>query len=313
MIHIDRGIQTMNDKFYKKAVAVLSALIVIAVFALILRTDKDKIKSSEVENSVDTVSKTEQRTEVAIPIVMYHHVLKDESRLSQYIISPDEFEEDLKCLQKNGFETITVSQLVDYVENGAELPEKPIILSFDDGNLSFCEYICPLLEKYGEKAVLSIVGEFVDRYEENGDRSVNYACVNWNDVKRLSECGYVEIENHSYNMHTNGEGKRNGASKLKNETYEEYRKAIFEDAGALQGKIYEKTGVKPLCFTYPYGAISAVSDGIMKEIGFKCTLSCESGINIVNRSGGSCLYSMKRLSRFHNISLENLLKKWGQI
>lgn len=312
----------MKKNRYIGAVITLSVMLAVAVLAIVLRAVRSGnvgsgAGSESIDFSEESVSSSESESErvdiresVEVPIIMYHHVLKNENRWSNYVISPDEFEEDLKYLQANGYETITMTELIEYVENGKELPEKPIILTFDDGQLSFCEYICPLLEEYGEKAVLSVIGSCVDLYEENGDRTVDYACINWDDAVRITESGYAEIQNHSYDMHK--EEGRKGASKNWGESLENYRKAIFEDVGGLQEKILEKTGVKPNTFTYPYGAISVESDGIMKELGFKATLSCASGINVVEYGDFDDLYSLKRLTRFHKVTLESLLEEWGR-
>ncbi len=306
----------MKKSRYIGAVVTLSLMLAVAVTALVIRGVGDRITGTGAEIT-DTSDESESvsesgtvRESVEVPIVMYHHVLKNEKRWSNYVISPDEFESDLKYLQAQGYKTITMTELIDYAENGTELPEKPIILTFDDGQLSFCEYICPLLEEYGEKAVLSVIGSCVDLYEENGDRTVDYACINWDDAVRITESGYAEIQNHSYDMHK--EAGRKGASKKWGESLEEYRKAIFEDVGGLQEKILEKTGVKPNTFTYPFGAISAESDGIMRELGIKATLSCASGINIVRYGELDGLYSLKRLTRFHKVSLESLLEEWSR-
>ena len=54
---------------------------------------------------------------IKMPIIMYHSVLKDKSSQNDYVISPDLFESDLKYFQENGYTTVTVNDLIDYVFN----------------------------------------------------------------------------------------------------------------------------------------------------------------------------------------------------
>jgi hypothetical protein len=84
---------------------------------------------------------------VYLPIIMYHEVKP--CRAGKDVILPWEFENDLKYLSANNYTTITMSDLIDYVYNDGELPEKPIILSFDDGYLNTYVYVLPLLDGLG--------------------------------------------------------------------------------------------------------------------------------------------------------------------
>ena len=70
-----------------------------------------------------------------VTVVMYHLVSKGKAK-SRYIISPDELESDLKYLRDNGFATVVMQDLIDFVDGRSELPAKPVVLSFDDGNFS---------------------------------------------------------------------------------------------------------------------------------------------------------------------------------
>ena len=80
---------------------------------------------------INNFSKAQTETSVAVPIVMYHSLLKSKS--GNYIVHPETLENDLKYIQSKGYATITMTDLIDYVYNDGELPEKPIIITFDDG------------------------------------------------------------------------------------------------------------------------------------------------------------------------------------
>ena len=121
----------------------------------------------------------------------------------------------MQYLNENGYQSVSVEQVTAFVQNGAALPEKPIMLTFDDGYLSFAEYVLPLLKKYNQCAVLSVIGAYSDTYSQKEDRNVAYAHVTWEDVKALADSGRVDIENHTYNLHTID--ARKGSMKKKGE------------------------------------------------------------------------------------------------
>ena len=75
------------------------------------------------------------------------------------------------------------------MKRGGELPEKPIILSFDDGTYNYREYLLPLLEKYDMKATVSIVGAYTDAACEEAEPDPAYSYLDWQDVSVLRDSG----------------------------------------------------------------------------------------------------------------------------
>ena len=121
----------------------------------------------------------------------------------------------------------------------------------------------------------------------------------------MASSGVIELQNHSYNLHSTDKG-RNGSKKKKGESKEEYKKVLTDDLSRLQKDFSEKAELNPTTYTYPFGSVSEASYDIIKEMGFKCSLSCESGINNVSKDG-NCLYMMKRCIRTPNVSVEKIL------
>lgn len=238
---------------------------------------------------------------VRLPIIMYHQILKEKSKWGQYIISPDDFEKDLIYFIENGYTTITVQDLIDYVYNEKELPEKPIMISFDDGYLTSKVYVLPILEKYNAKAVVSIVGDFTDEFTENKDKNISYAYMTWDDVNELVQSEHIEIQNHSYNMHKLS--KRKGIAKLPRESVENYRKALNNDILYMQDLIEKNTGYRPTAFTYPFGAISKDAEPILRDMGFLALLTCNEGVNMLTGEKDE-LFSLKRYNRPYGINRE---------
>ena len=148
---------------------------------------------------------------IKVPIIMYHHVLKDKSRSGKYVITPKEFENDLKYLKENGYTTVTVKDLTDYVYNDKPLPEKPVILTFDDGHESNYAYIYPVIKQTKDKIVVSIVGKYSEEFSNDEESHISYSYLKWSEIKEMHDSGLVEIANHSYNCHD--QNKRKGINK----------------------------------------------------------------------------------------------------
>ena len=199
-----------------------------------------------------------------------------------------------------------MQDLINYTEGKGDLPEKPVVLTFDDGYFNNCAYAFPLLKKYNSKAVVSIIGYYTDLYTKSPDENPSYSHVTWNDVKSMMQSGFVEFQNHSYNLHTTDKG-RNGTKKKKGESLAEYKAVLFEDIGKLQDAFLSNTGYAPTTFTYPFGSVSNDSFDIIKEMGFKASLSCESGMNHIGRNPED-LFMLKRYLRTPKKSAADLLK-----
>ena len=151
-------------------------------------------------------------------------------------------------------------------------------------------YVYPLLQKYNMKAVISVVGKMSDEFTGSGDRNLNYSHLTWDDILDMHLSGYWEIQNHSYDCHTYD--VRNGVSQVSNESDEDYRTFLTSDICRLQDKIAYVTGVAPTTFTYPFGAFNENTDTILKEIGFKATLSCTEGVSTIKKGDPGCLYTV---------------------
>ena len=253
----------------------------------------------------DAEAKVEDR--IDLPIIMYHGLLKEEKRQGQFIISPNLFEQDLRYLQENGYTTVVIADLIAYVQDGKPLPEKPVMLTFDDGYYNNYLYAFPLLKQYNCKMVLPPIGRYTDEYTQNKDTHANYAHCSWDAVREMMASGLVEFQNHSYNLHSIDSGRK-GAKKKAVESLVDYRTLLVEDVMKMQTRMREETGYTPTAFVYPFGAVSSESLPILKELGFQATLICESHINAITRDP-ECLYGLGRYRRPAKTGSEAFFKK----
>lgn len=261
-------------------------------------------------NSQKTSVSQESENYIKLPVIMYHMVLKNPKN-NKFIVSEKDFEDDLKYINANGYTTITVNDLIEYTENKKELPKKPILLTFDDGAYNNYLYAFPLAKKYNAKFVFSPIAREADRYSEVKDESPEYAYANWEKIAEMSKSGNVEIQNHTYNMHS-AKKPRIGCTKMDGESQEIYKKKLSKDLEKAQNLIYEKTGIKPTAFFYPFGACSKCSEDVIKSLGFKSTFMCESRVNKITKDP-NCLFGLGRFLRLPGVPAAKFFSKWEKV
>lgn len=247
--------------------------------------------------------------EVMLPVIMYHSVSEKSDSWGDYVISPAEFEADLLYLQEQGYTTVTVADLIAYVDKGVALPSRPVMLTFDDGYYNNYLYAYPLLKQYEMRAVISPISRWTDFYSDN-EREQNHAAyshITWDQMREMAADGTVEFQCHSYDMHYSDKMHRKGVTRRDGESAEQYRAVLTEDITRAVRAMTEELGVMPTTFTYPFGAISRMTDEVLRELGFRATLGCESRMNHITRDA-TCLYRLGRYLRPHKKSVQELLK-----
>ncbi len=254
---------------------------------------------------VAAVSDAQQQ--VRLPVIMYHSVLRDQAQAGKYVVSPDTISADLAWLKEHGYETVVISDLVRYVDGLADLPEKPVMLTFDDGHFNNYLYAYPLLKGQGMKAVISVIGKQVEQYTQSGQENAYWSYLNISRLCEISEDGTFEIQNHSYDLHEND--ARKGSLRMRGESLESYRALLLEDTERTQKLLIEGGVPTPICYTYPYGAYSRESEDVIKSLGFACSLGCEEKVNTLRREQPECLYHLGRYNRPAGVSAEKFLGK----
>lgn len=277
----------------KKIIPIAVAVIVLAVLALIFAPAASSAPASAEET-------------IELPIIMYHSVYKDASLQNDYIISADTFRADMEFLKEHGYETIFPAELFAYTQGDASLPEKPVMITFDDGYLDNLFYVLPILQELDMTALISVVGAFSEEYTENGDRDPAYAYLSWDDICQLNASGAIEIGSHTYNMHALS--PRRGSSRLWGESDEEYTENFTRDLSKLQDALKEHCGITPTAFAYPYGFISAPSVDALKKMGFTCAFTCEEKVNYLTGDPQE-LYALHRFNRPAGVSTADFMAR----
>ncbi len=247
---------------------------------------------------------------INLPVIMYHIILEDDSKINDYIITPTQFEQDLIYIKNNGYNTITASQLLDYVHNGGDLPEKPILITFDDGYETVYKYALPLLKKYDMTAISSVIGKQVDYYTQNyNENQINYSHSTWEQLSEMYKSEIFELGNHTYDMHYPQDSSRFGTLKNSGESEQDYKTALETDIGKLNEKFDANLGFKPNIFAYPYGKISDSSRSIIEDMGFEIILTCEEKVNVITKTQSKSIY-LNRFNRSGYYSSSDFFNKF---
>lgn len=255
-----------------------------------------------------TTAAADTRSSIQLPVLMYHGVTDEASEVNQYTISSDMFESDLKWLGDNGFTTVSAQQLIDYVEHGTALPSKPVLITFDDGYANNYTLAFPLIEKYHMKAVISVIGSASDESSDDIYRELFNCSLSWGEIALMASSSNIEIGNHTYNMHKIT-GDRKGAAPKAGESRQDYKNALISDISITQERVLNATGSVPVVFAWPFG--SRPSDGeadiLLKEMGFKMTLTSYQKINEIRKGHPEDLLGLKRFLRTPDFDMSKII------
>lgn len=242
---------------------------------------------------------------IFLPVIMYHSIY--DGTPQEYIVTPQQLNDDLRWLSENGYKSVTADELTDYVCGAGILPPKPVMITFDDGFYNNLSVALPILEKYDMSAVVSVVGAYTDNDAQADPHAERYSYLTWDDISELQASGRVEIGCHTYDMHS-VTGKRKGCAKLPSESEEEYKELLQSDITLAQNRIAEHTGKRPIVFAYPFGAESPESVPVLRENGFIITLLCREAPNYITRKK-ECLYDLFRYNRSGFYTTQEFMEK----
>ena len=235
---------------------------------------------------------------VRLPILMYHHFADEGSPGT--VISAGMFESQLKALRDAGYTSISFEELYDFVNNGAPLPERPFILTIDDGYMSVYETAFPILKKYDTKATVFIIGvsHGKDLYKDTEFSIIP----RFGDAEALEmvRSGVVSIQSHSFDMHQHEPYEtgpfRRGVLQREDESLEEYIEAFRLDFGQAAVQIENMVGMSPFVYSYPFGVSNDLTDTMLSDMGVKVTLTIRTGLNTVTRGAQDSLFSLRRFN-----------------
>ncbi len=127
-----------------------------------------------------------------VPVVMYHDV------------EPDVFARELDYLAANGYEPIDLDALCDWLDGAGTLPERPIVLTFDDGHASVYRHAYPLLRARQMRATVFLCPWWIPDGPEDHCRARRHplGCgATWDQLLEMHGSGVLDVQAHSYSHH----------------------------------------------------------------------------------------------------------------
>ena len=234
-------------------------------------------------------------------------------------ISSDRLVQHFSWLRANGYGVVSIDDLLAAQRGERSLPDKAILLTFDDGYASFYTRVFPLLKAFNYPAVLALVGSWLDAAEgaqiEYGDQRVPRSTfMTWEQLREVTASGLVEIASHSYDLHrgivANPQGNLEPAmtSRLydaKNARYEDdasHLARIRDDLTHNRDLLERQLGLRPRVMVWPFGRYHQPAVAIAHELGMPVALTLESGVNHVD-----ALDRLKRYLAPGDLKLADLL------
>lgn len=192
-----------------------------------------------------------------VPILMYHYISEPPSDADVYrtdlSVSPAAFREQMAYLKENGYSTIDFYDLSTAIVAHTELPEKPVLLTFDDGYIDNYEEAFPVLEEYGFKGTFFVVTEFID--------TARQGYMTWEMIERMAQAGQ-RIESHSRTHPDLTTKSRDGL--------------IWEILGS-QETLAAHIGYRPRYFCYPGGTYNEETIQVLSDLDFWGAVTTQNG------------------------------------
>ena len=205
-----------------------------------LNTDKDRFQNIELTTK-----------DIGVPVLYYHSV--DQNADNEVTITPEMLEKQLKYINDNKFTTITIRELYDYLKNNKPIPEKSIVITFDDGYMNNYTEAFPILKDLNMKATIFCVGNSLD-----GSYYLSHEA-----IKEMSDYG-IDIESHTVN-HVH----------LDTLSYDEQLLELKKSKEILENI----TGKEVLSIAYPFGDYNTDTVKAAKQAGYSLGFTTNLGLS----------------------------------
>lgn len=221
------------------------------------RTEMKKIPPDVKKELAKQTAKSTSPTTFRVPVLMYHYVeyvqdKKDTIRQSLNI-NPNTFEQQVQTLIAAGYTFMTARELGDVIDEKAQLPKNPVLLTFDDGHWDLDTVVLPILKKYHVNATAYVIPGFLGRSDFMTQKQ----------LEDVISSGLVDVGAHTVH-HIALKGKLSPIV-----SYE------VKESKAMLEKDYH---ISVVSFAYPNGSFDQRAINIVKDANFTTAVSTIPGI-----------------------------------
>lgn len=222
----------------------------------------------------------------------FHDVVDRREELTTDAVTADQLVRFFDWLKGTGWNVVSLDQVMAAGKGGPALPDKSILLTFDDGYRSLYTRVFPLLQVYRYPAVAALVGAWMEgppngnvRYGETDVPRSKF--ISWDEAREMQASGLVEFASHSYDLHrgiiANPQGNSIGAARtwrydqstLRYEDDSRHRARIRGDLDRARRQMASALGRAPRALVWPFGRFSAPALAEARAAGFTLALTLE--------------------------------------
>lgn len=235
-----------------------------------------------------------------VAILMYHAFTENEAETTSVCTLASEFERQLSALRDAGYTSVGYADLIEFVNGKGKLPEKPLLISIDDGYQNNLDLAAPLLEKYGFCANIAVIGVSIGHTTYKDTDIPIMPHFSLEDARPWIKRGVLTVTTHSYDMHqiaaVDGNDCRHGVLQMPGEAEPDYIAALTQDYTHAQKQLAGLPGKVLPVFTYPFGAYSELSERVLQEQGVQVTVTIADGANRLVKGEPETLRLLRRIN-----------------
>ena len=282
-------------------------------FGTYVTADTPSSYFSEVLQTTALPDKTVSRD---VPVLMWHNLAEESS--GDMTISVDTFRAQIEALHEAGFKTVSLQQLYDYVHFGTELPEKPIVLTFDDGYFSNYEYAFPILQEYDMQATIFAIGVSVgkDTYKDTDHAMTPHFGAD--EAREMVDSGLISVQSHTFDMHQwppfeDGNAQvRETLLPFDGEADADYEAAVEADFAESRELLESITGQPVNALAFPEGAYVTLTQDALRSAGAELTFTTVRAVNTVVKGLPQSLCAMPRFGMTESTDMTALVAELEQ-
>lgn len=206
-----------------------------------------------------------------VPVLSYHHIAERSTGVTT--VAREAFEAQMRLLKERGYRPVTLEQLLGFLEFRDQLPEKAVVITFDDGWRSTYDVAFPILRRLGFPATLFVYADLI-----SGDART----LSWEQLREMAAAGFA-VESHTLSH-------RDLTVQKPGETPEEYLAAVEREIAESARVIEQRIGQRPRFLAYPFGATNGLVVALARKHGYR-------GAFTVRRDGNAFFTPPFRLNR----------------
>ena len=206
------------------------------------------VSGSQKPTTITSISRKANRN-ISIPI-LYYHSIKSVSK-NELCMPPEKFEKQIAYLSQQGYHSVTLTQLNDFFYGNGQLPEKPIVITFDDGYKDNYETAFPILKKYSFTATVFVI-------TSNVGHSNN---LTWSQLEDLTHNGWL-VESHTVSHYD--------LTKLDS-------RKLAQELNDSKTSLEKHLGTKVDFFAYPSGQFNENVEKAVKNAGYLMAFTTQRG------------------------------------